>query len=97
MNDQHDLELVLRSHFPIVRIETHEERRAIELLTKTAKAQQKRLVQWTVTDGLKTLLYSDGRSNPSGDKLSLVDHDAPINTEEEATPATVLRTAVDLY
>lgn len=24
MNDQHDLELILRSHFPIITIETHE-------------------------------------------------------------------------
>ncbi len=91
MNDQHDLELVIRSHFPIIRIETHEERRAIELLQKTAINQKKQLQQWTVTDGLKTLIYPNGSENPERSNLSLADYDSPRGVEEDTSPVATLR------
>lgn len=94
MNDQHDLELILRSHFPIIRIETHEERRAIELLTQTAKGQKKQLQQWTVTDGLKTLVYNTGSSNPSANHLSLLDNKT-LEDNEAPSPAKTLRAIRD--
>ncbi|MFC1750621.1 AAA family ATPase [Pseudomonadota bacterium] len=90
LNDQHDLELILRSHFPIIRIETHEEQRAIELLSKTAKTQKKQLQQWTITDGLNTLLYSSGSQNPSTENLSLVDHEAQ-QEKSDTDPVAALR------
>ncbi len=94
MNDQHDLALVMRSHFPIIRIETHEEKRAIELLIGTAKAEKKQLQQWTVTDGLKTLVYPGGGSNPTADTLTLLNHEPPQETQEN-DPATTLRSIRD--
>ena len=59
MNDQHDLELILKSHFPIVTIETHEEHRAVDLLKKAAGTLGKELLQWTITDGLHPLTLTN--------------------------------------
>ena len=62
MNNSHDLELILKSHIPIVVIETHEEKRAIRLLTKLAVAQFKPLFHWAVTEGMKRVdVDLDGR------------------------------------
>lgn len=55
MHDSHDLELVLKSHIPVVVIETREEQRAVNMI----KALQFRLslpiYQWTVTEGLQRI------------------------------------------
>ena len=59
MNDQHDLTVILRSRFPIVAIETHEEARVIALLERIANLEQQALFIWTVTDGLKRHNRSD--------------------------------------
>jgi len=57
--DRHDLELVLRSDFPIVVVETTSERRFLELLTGIAisrsKSEYRPLFRWSVTDGLQRL------------------------------------------
>ncbi len=53
MNNSHDLELILKSHIPIVVIETHEEKRALRLLTQLAVPIYKPLFHWTVTEGLQ--------------------------------------------
>lgn len=53
MNDQHDLTVILRSRFPIVAIETHEETRVIALLERIANLEEQALFVWTVTDGLR--------------------------------------------
>jgi hypothetical protein len=39
MNDQRDLTLIIRSRFPIVLIETHEEQRAMALLEQVARLE----------------------------------------------------------
>jgi len=59
MNDQHDLELVLNSHFPIITIETHEEHRALDLLKKAAASLKRELLQWTITEGLQALTVTN--------------------------------------
>lgn len=59
MNDQHDLTVILRSRFPVVAIETHEERRVIDLLERIANLEAQALFVWTVTDGLSR----NGRDN----------------------------------
>lgn len=56
MNDQHDLSLVLKSHFPLVVIETMEERRALEVLKSVTSDLDKILHTWTVTDGSERAL-----------------------------------------
>ncbi len=86
MNDQHDFELVLRSHFPIITIETHEENRAVDLITKTARTQKRALHQWSITEGLRQLIYQSGSDNPGAAELELVD-----NTQDDSEPASALR------
>ena len=85
MNDKHDLELILRSHVPIITIETHEERRATELLARAASKLGKNFYLWTITDGLRPHKYSS-------ETLELVDADSNnFNSEPETDPIKALR------
>jgi hypothetical protein len=59
MNDLHDLTLILKSRFPIVTIETHEEPRVQALLERIANLEQWPLWTWTVAQGLKRFLVSE--------------------------------------
>jgi SpoVK/Ycf46/Vps4 family AAA+-type ATPase len=59
MNDLHDLTLILKSRFPIVTIETHEEPRVQALLERIANLEQWPLWTWSVTQGLKRFLVSE--------------------------------------
>lgn len=53
MNDGHDLELLLKSHHPIIVIESHEENRLLDMLSQFGIQQYKPVFQWSITDGLK--------------------------------------------
>lgn len=53
MNDQRDLTLIIRSRFPIVLIETHEETRAMALLEQVARLEGQGLFVWSAADGLQ--------------------------------------------
>jgi len=53
MNNSHDLELILKSHVPIIVIESHEERRVLEILTQQTLKLAKALFMWTITEGLE--------------------------------------------
>lgn len=53
MNDERDLTLVLKSRFPLVVIETHEEERVFALLEKISNLQSWALFGWSVVEGLK--------------------------------------------
>ncbi|MFZ5654687.1 MAG: AAA family ATPase [Pseudomonadota bacterium] len=53
MPDTRDLALVLAGGVPLVAMETHDEARAIELLARVAREQERDLFQWTCTDGLR--------------------------------------------
>ena len=59
MNEQRDLELILRSRVPIVVIETRDESRMLELLKAITISRAAEgyfpLFRWTVTDGLQRL------------------------------------------
>jgi SpoVK/Ycf46/Vps4 family AAA+-type ATPase len=59
MDQQHDLEIILRSRTPIVVIETRDERRILEMLKSITIAgtvnEYMPLFRWTVTDGLQRL------------------------------------------
>ena len=52
MKDEHDLELLIASRFPIIAIETHEETRAIALLKRCAQNLKQGLNTWSVANGL---------------------------------------------
>jgi SpoVK/Ycf46/Vps4 family AAA+-type ATPase len=52
MSDERDLEMLLMSHFPITTIKTHEEKRALDLITKVLARTDRALYTWSVTQGL---------------------------------------------
>jgi len=60
MKDANDLGLVLKSRVPIVIIETYEEDRALDLLTRVAIKNALSLQVWSLTDGLRPLGFSAG-------------------------------------
>ena len=53
MPDARDLTLVLAGGASLVAMETHDEARAIDLLARVARQQERDLFQWTCTDGLR--------------------------------------------
>ncbi|HLB14610.1 MAG TPA: AAA family ATPase [Burkholderiales bacterium] len=53
MNDQRDLTVVLKSRFPLVVVETHEEARVLALLERIANLESWALFVWSVVEGLK--------------------------------------------
>ena len=57
-NDQHDLEVILKSRFPIVVVETHEERRVVDLLERIANLNGWAFFVWTLVDGLRRATHS---------------------------------------
>ncbi len=55
MQNNHDLALILKSHIPIIVIESHEERRVLALLTQQTITLAKPLFKWTITEGLERI------------------------------------------
>jgi SpoVK/Ycf46/Vps4 family AAA+-type ATPase len=53
MNDQHDLEVMIASRFPIIAIETQEESRVLKLLSRIAAAKTLNCNVWSVAEGLR--------------------------------------------
>ncbi|HEU0199560.1 MAG TPA: AAA family ATPase [Burkholderiaceae bacterium] len=54
MKDEHDLQLLVASRFPIIAIETHEEERALALLKRCVQRLRLGFGTWSVTKGLTT-------------------------------------------
>ncbi len=53
--DNHDLEVLLKSQLPIIVIESHEEKRVLQLISRIGIQQYKPVYQWTITDGMHRL------------------------------------------
>ena len=53
-HDEHELELLIASRFPIIAIETHEERRAIDLLRRCGARLGLPVFTWSLTSGWKS-------------------------------------------
>lgn len=53
--DNHDLEVLFKSQHPIIVIESHEEKRLLQLISRIGIKQYKPVYQWTITDGLRRL------------------------------------------
>ena len=56
-SDHKDLELVIKSHIPLIIAETNEERRVINMLTDLGFRLGLPLYQWSVTEGLSRLEF----------------------------------------
>lgn len=63
MKDANDLALVLKSRVPIVIIETFEEDRSLDLLTRVAIKNTLSLQVWSLTEGLRPLGFSSALNN----------------------------------
>jgi len=59
MQDLRDLEVLLERQIPLLLIESHEENRALELMTRLAIRRGMALQQWTLTDGLRRLGFGE--------------------------------------
>lgn len=55
MSDLKDIELLILGHTPILQIESHEEKRALNLLVRIATSNAIPIFQWSATEGLKRL------------------------------------------
>lgn len=55
MTNNRDIELVIKSHIPLVLIETHEELRVIDILRAVALNIGKPVFKWSITEGLQRL------------------------------------------
>ncbi|MFW2373275.1 MAG: AAA family ATPase [Gammaproteobacteria bacterium] len=55
MTDKHDLGLLIRGHTPIIKLDTHEENRALDLLNGVSRETFVPSFKWTVTEGLQRL------------------------------------------
>jgi len=72
MNDLHDLELLIRSHVPVLLIESYEEPRVLEMLRRLRANIDKPIFTWTITDGLLPLqmtLQTDKPNTPEPDQV----------------------------
>lgn len=52
MYELNDLLLLLKSAQPVINIQTHEERRAVDLVKRCSIKLNKRIIQWSVTKGM---------------------------------------------
>ena len=72
MSDKHDLEILIQGHVPIINIETHEERRVIELIKQNAIQHYTPVFRWTVTEGLQRLdIHLDSQKSASDPEAAL--------------------------
>lgn len=55
MSDNHDLELLLQSQHPIIVIESHEEKRLLETISRIGIKQYRPVFKWSITEGLRRL------------------------------------------
>ena len=59
MKDITDLALIIDSSVPIIVLETHDEKRALELLTQVAIKKQLGYFCWSITEGMNRLGFGD--------------------------------------
>ncbi len=67
MKDAHDIGLIIDSRIPLIALESYEEKRALELLTRVAMKKRLPLFCWSVTEGLNRLGF--GHRVVNGDNL----------------------------
>ena len=72
--DYHDISLLLRSHAPILTLETHEELRAIDLLQDIASDLGCPLFRWSITSGMQRLDLNMDPQNFLKEPGKVLDH-----------------------
>lgn len=74
MPDQKDLELLILGHTPILQIESHEEKRALNLLVRIAVNNHLPVYKWSVTEGLKRLDIDLGTQRHNAEPADVLGH-----------------------
>lgn len=74
MPEQKDLELLIHGHTPILQIETHEEKRALDLLIRIATASVIPLFKWSVTEGLRRVDIDLGVQRHNAEPKDVLGH-----------------------
>ncbi|TCV84132.1 AAA family ATPase [Sulfurirhabdus autotrophica] len=59
MQEQNELTSIIKSGYPLILIETHEEPRALALLERIANLESQALFRWSVTDGIKRVTKTE--------------------------------------
>ena len=74
MKERNDLELMLRSQVPIISIETLEEPRLLQLLTRLSLHLHPPLFQWSVTDGIRRLEIDSSPQRTTAEPAEALKH-----------------------
>ena len=71
----HEIEILIRARYPIIYIVSWEETRVVNWLVKLAKQREKRLFEWTFTNGLveSTATQQRAKSNNTKDPVAALD------------------------
>ncbi|MCP3665364.1 MAG: AAA family ATPase [Gammaproteobacteria bacterium] len=80
MQELHDLELLLTAHTPILIIESLEEVRATQLLTRLGLRLGQPMYQWTITEGLRRLESDFGAQKFNTEPDDLLKHIKALST-----------------
>ncbi len=89
MNDQHDLEIMVVSRFPIILIETHEELRSLDLLERVCNLRNQAYFTWNVSQGL--------RRNGRTDRVPETKNAPDLLRHLEATPQNGVFALLDFH
>jgi SpoVK/Ycf46/Vps4 family AAA+-type ATPase len=81
MSDTRDLELLLLGNTPIVQIETHEELRALKLLTDIATRHVLPIFKWSVTQGLARIDIDLGTQKHITAPVDVLKHIAAVERD----------------
>ena len=74
MPEQKDLELLIHGHTPILQIETHEEKRALDMLIRIATRNVIPLFKWSVTEGLRRVDIDLGVQRHNAEPRDVLGH-----------------------
>lgn len=91
LNDQRDLEVIIRSRFPIVVVETHEETRVLGLLERIARLNETALFAWSVADGLRR------RDKTISGPVAMTSEPAAVLRHVAATPQNGIYVLLDFH
>ena len=89
MSDLDDLAAILQSHFPLVTVTTHEERRFVNLVKRLAARLALPVAQWTITEGLDAV-QGDAVTNPDEWRLVGAPQSGP-DVSKTTDPEAALR------
>jgi len=74
MTNNHDIELVIKSHIPLILVESYEELRVVEMLRLIAQKIGKPVFKWSITAGLQRLDRDFGPQRHNSEPTDVLRH-----------------------